>query len=67
MELNHPVNPIDGIKPPCKPYRVVVLGFMRGKGGGGSLQQPLTTLPLDLPTFKFKLFNIWHLLEVVVI
>ncbi len=24
-----------------------------------------TTLPLDLPTFKFKLFNISHLLEVV--
>ncbi len=35
---------------------------------GGAEQQRFTTLPLDPPTYKFKLFNIFsHLLEVVVI
>jgi hypothetical protein len=40
---------------------------MRGKGDRGRLTTTVYDSPLDPPTFKFKLFNILHLLEVVVI
>ena len=60
-------NYFEGIKPPCNPMETQPLVLWGEKEIGGAQQQRFTTLPLDPPTFKFKLFNISHLLEVVVI
>ncbi len=62
-----PIIYFKGIKPPCNPIESQSLVLWGEKEIGGALQQWFTTLPLDPPTFKFKLFNISHLLEVFVI